>query len=134
MRQIMRRDMAPEAALRAALAAEGVPHFTNYARLPGKPDIWIPDLNVAIFVHGCFWHRHDCQAGRRMPKTNVEYWVPKLKRNEEHDAEKTAALLAIGIEVWTMWECQVRLGAPVILAHEARDRLSAFGTSRHSGA
>lgn len=126
VRRIMSRDTTPDAAMRAALAAEGVRFVANFAGLPGKPDIWIPELRVAIFVHGCFWHRHDCPDGRRLPKTNTEYWIPKLKDNEERDAKKVAELLAMGIDVWTMWECQLRLGAPVILAREAQDRLSSL--------
>jgi DNA mismatch endonuclease (patch repair protein) len=75
--------------------------------LPGKPDIVLPRLNTAVFVHGCFWHAHGCKIGRP-PKTRPEFWLPKLERNRIRDAENEAALIAQGWTVLTVWQCEIR--------------------------
>src|SRR6185503_11726704 len=78
--------------------------------LPGKPDIVLARRRKVIFVHGCFWHQHEraaCLDGRK-PKSNTDYWHPKLLRNVERDAQHVAALEAEGWQVLTVWECEVR--------------------------
>jgi len=75
--------------------------------LPGKPDLaWI-SRKLAVFVHGCFWHGHDCAEGIRKPKTNRDYWIPKIDRNQQRDAENIATLRAAGWEVAVVWECEI---------------------------
>lgn len=75
--------------------------------LPGKPDIaWI-GRRLAIFVHGCFWHGHDCAEGLRKPKSNRNYWLPKIERNQQRDVSNIAALSAMGWRVLVIWECEV---------------------------
>ena len=79
--------------------------------LPGRPDLIFPARRKVIFVHGCFWHGHDdpvCTVGRRQPKSNLDYWLPKLARNKARDADNTAALTRQGWSVMTLWECDLK--------------------------
>lgn len=73
--------------------------------LPGKPDVVLPRLRAAVFVHGCFWHGHDCKDGRR-PKSNTEYWNKKLDRNRVRDEEVRAKLAALGWRGFVIWGCE----------------------------
>lgn len=76
--------------------------------LPGKPDLTFPRLRKIIFVHGCFWHGHDCKRGDRHPKENADYWANKIKRNQERDAAAQTALHSMGWDVLVVWECQLK--------------------------
>jgi DNA mismatch endonuclease (patch repair protein) len=80
----------------------------NRADLPGKPDLVLPGRRLAIFVHGCFWHGHDCARGARTPKTNRDYWVAKIARNRQRDGAAREQLQARGWRVETIWECELR--------------------------
>ena len=73
--------------------------------LPGTPDIVLSKWKTAIYVHGCFWHGHDCCEGH-IPKTNRAYWMPKLKRNATRDAEHSAELRHLGWSQIVIWECE----------------------------
>jgi DNA mismatch endonuclease (patch repair protein) len=106
MRAVGSKGTAAELAVRAALRPLGLRMRYNVPYLPGKPDIAIHALKVAIFVHGCFWHGHGCKRGARTPKTNVEYWVAKVARNRARDRRTAAALRQAGWSVITVWECQ----------------------------
>ena len=75
--------------------------------LPGTPDIVFPSRRAALFVHGCYWHAHGCRIGQP-PKSNAGYWLPKLERNIERDAEKRAALEELGWRVSEVWQCQIK--------------------------
>jgi DNA mismatch endonuclease (patch repair protein) len=76
--------------------------------LPGKPDLaWI-GRKLAIFVHGCFWHGHDCAEGIRKPKTNQDYWIPKIIRNQQRDAQNIAVLRTADWNVFVIWECEIK--------------------------
>lgn len=76
--------------------------------LPGKPDIaWIR-RKLAIFVHGCFWHGHDCSEGSRKPKSNQDYWIPKIERNRKRDIENISALEERGWNILVIWECEIK--------------------------
>lgn len=108
MRQIRGRDTAPELAVRKLCREIG---FTGYRihrkELPGKPDIaWI-GRRLAVFVHGCFWHGHNCAEGIRKPKSNRDYWIPKIERNRQRDNENIAALRAMGWKIFVVWECGI---------------------------
>lgn len=108
MRQIRNRNTVPELAIRKLCREAG---FTGYRLhrkdLPGKPDLaWI-GRKRAIFVHGCFWHGHDCAEGIRKPKSNQNYWIPKIERNRQRDADNIAALAAAGWKVFVVWECEI---------------------------
>lgn len=76
--------------------------------IPGTPDMaWI-GRKVAIFIHGCFWHSHDCQEGLRKPKSNKQYWLNKIERNRKRDLEQKKELKAAGWRVLIIWECMIK--------------------------
>ena len=108
MRQVKGRDTAPELKVRRALTGLGARYRLHRADMPGKPDIVMPGRRLAIFVHGCFWHGHDCAKGSRVPKANRDYWVGKVARNVARDASSRAALEARGWRVETIWECEMK--------------------------
>lgn len=107
MRQIRSRDMKPEVAVRRIVHAMGYRYRLHRRDLPGKPDLVFGPRRAVIFVHGCFWHQHDCRDGHS-PRSNTAYWGEKLRRNAERDAAHVAALSAMGWRVLVIWECQVR--------------------------
>jgi len=108
MRRVKARDTKPEMQVRKLLRALG---HTGYRLdrkdLPGRPDIAYIGRRRAIFVHGCFWHGHDCKRGARVPKTNTEYWLAKIARNKARDAAAVNAMAALGWECLTIWECEL---------------------------
>lgn len=95
----------PELRVRRLLHGLGYRFRLHAADLPGKPDIVFLARRKVIFVHGCFWHGHDCARGARTPKTNRDYWVAKIARNRQRDARILSALDALGWRVLTVWEC-----------------------------
>lgn len=108
MRRVKGKDTSPELAVRKALTALGARYRLNRKNLPGSPDIVMPGRRLAVFVHGCFWHGHDCARGARVPKTNREYWTAKIARNVARDARAAAELAAAGWRVETIWECDLK--------------------------
>ena len=114
MRAVKSRDTAPERAVRAMLRTIAPGYRLNRADLPGKPDIVYGRLRLAIFVHGCFWHGHDCPRGARMPKANAEYWRAKIARNRARDEKTLIALAAMGWRAVVVYECELK--APEALA------------------
>ena len=108
MRQVKSKNTGPELRLRKALHALGLRYRLNVSALPGKPDLVFPKHRAVVFVHGCFWHGHDCKRGARTPKTNREYWVQKIARNKARDAKNKEALETLGWRVFTVWECQLK--------------------------
>ena len=110
MRRVKGRDTGPERAVRKMLWAVGYRYRLQRADLPGKPDIVFPGRRIALFVHGCFWHGHDCKRGARQPKTNAEYWRAKIARNQARDAETLDRLDNLGWRSIIVWECELRLG------------------------
>lgn len=106
MAAVRGKDTAPERAVRAALFSTGYRYRLHRRDLPGSPDIVLPRYCVAVFVHGCFWHGHDCLRGRR-PASNVEFWNTKLDRNLARDRANRTALEAAGWTVVTVWECSI---------------------------
>jgi DNA mismatch endonuclease (patch repair protein) len=120
MARVRGRDTGPELTVRRALRAEGLTGYRLHrGDLPGRPDVAFLGRRAAIFVHGCFWHGHDCPRGARAPKANAAFWAAKIARNRERDAAAFAALAAAGWRVLTVWECG--LGDPELGA-----RLAAF--------
>ena len=113
MRRVKGKDTSPELKVRAALRRLGVGYRLHRADLPGKPDIAMPGRKLALFVHGCFWHGHDCARGARMPKANRPYWEAKIARNRARDAEHRAALEAKGWRAVTLWECELKDAGPL---------------------
>lgn len=116
MARVKSRDTGPERAVRRMLWRLGGRYRLHGRDLPGKPDIVLPGRRLAVFVHGCFWHGHDCARGARVPKANRDYWLAKVGRNRARDAAVRAALQAAGWRVETVWECELK--APAAL--EAR--------------
>jgi DNA mismatch endonuclease (patch repair protein) len=108
MRRVKGRNTTPELKVRRALTALGARYRLHRADLPGKPDIVMPGRRLAIFVHGCFWHGHDCARGARVPKDNRDYWVGKVARNRARDERSRDALAALGWRVETIWECDLK--------------------------
>jgi DNA mismatch endonuclease (patch repair protein) len=108
MRRVKGKDTAPELKVRRLLRRLGVGYRLHRADLPGKPDIAMPGRKLALFVHGCFWHGHDCARGARTPKANRPYWEAKIGRNRARDAEHRAALEAMGWRAVTLWECELK--------------------------
>ena len=110
MRAVKARDTAPERAVRAAACAAGFArrYRLNGAHLPGKPDLVFTALGKVVFVHGCFWHGHDCKRGARAPKQNAAYWRAKIARNRARDAETLRTLKQHGLVALTIWECETR--------------------------
>jgi DNA mismatch endonuclease (patch repair protein) len=108
MRRVKGKDTSPELAVRKALTRLGARYRLHRKDLPGKPDIVLPGRRLALFVHGCFWHGHDCARGARVPKQNRDYWVGKVERNRARDAKSREALAALGWRVETIWECDIK--------------------------
>ncbi|MFZ1125724.1 MAG: very short patch repair endonuclease [Candidatus Baltobacteraceae bacterium] len=121
MRRVRRRDTAPELAVRHALSRLGVRYRLHRKDLPGKPDVYVGRLRLAIFVNGCFWHGHDCPRGKR-PSSNAEFWRAKINRNCERDAKVVRELAERGIESLTLWQCSLRHCDEVAAAVAARYR------------
>ena len=121
MRAVKSQDTAPERAVRQAARDAGYARrYRLNSTLPGKPDLAFSTLKKAVFVHGCFWHGHDCKRGARQPKDNAAYWREKIGRNVARDARVLSELKASGWRTLTIWECETKS------AEELRERLSAF--------
>lgn len=96
-----------EVLVRKGLHARGLRYRLGGAKLPGRPDIVLPKYRTVVFVHGCFWHGHECSL-YRLPKTRPEFWGDKIGRNRARDQRVTAELQATGWRVLTVWECSLR--------------------------
>lgn len=108
MRRVKGRDTSPELAARRMLRAAGIGYRLGGSGLPGKPDIVMKGRRTVVFVHGCFWHGHDCARGSRKPKQNADYWIAKLARNVARDRQTVAKLTNDGWRVVTVWECDLK--------------------------
>lgn len=107
MSGIRGRNTKPEILVRSLLHREGFRFRLHVRELPGKPDIVLPKYRAAIFVHGCFWHGHDCPL-YRLPGTRPDFWRNKIDRNRASDRRARDALLAAGWRVAVVWECALR--------------------------
>ena len=109
MSRIRSRDTKPEAAVRSLLHRMGFRFRVNSGNaLPGKPDVVLPAHKTVVFVHGCFWHRHEgCQFAYK-PKSRVEFWTEKFAGNVVRDARVVRKLRRQGWRVLTVWECEIR--------------------------
>ncbi len=110
MARIKGKHTGPEKAVRRIASSLGFRYRLHGAKLPGKPDLVFAGLRKAIFVHGCFWHRHAAKTCKlsRMPKSRVKYWREKLDGNRRRDARNRAALTRAGWKTLVVWECQLR--------------------------
>ncbi|MGA8028755.1 MAG: DNA mismatch endonuclease Vsr [Bryobacteraceae bacterium] len=109
MRAIRSKDMLPELRVRSLIHRLGYRFRLHRKDLPGKPDLVFAPRRKVVFVHGCFWHSHDC-AIAHVPKSNRDYWQPKLQRTTNRDKRNVEALQAKGWQVLVIWECEVRDG------------------------
>ena len=125
MAAIRSKDTKPEMIVRRGLWKRGFRYKLNHKRLPGHPDLVLRKYRTCIFVNGCFWHGHNvalpqmsdgrCQMGDviesseccKIPKTNREFWVAKIRRNKERDKEEQKKLAAMGWHCITVWECEL---------------------------
>jgi DNA mismatch endonuclease (patch repair protein) len=108
MSRIRSADTKPEVLLRSLLHRGGLRFRKNVSRLPGRPDIVLPRHNTAIFVHGCFWHRHEGCRYASNPASNEEFWKAKFARTVERDIANSAALEKLGWSVKHVWECELK--------------------------
>lgn len=107
MSGIRSHNTKPEKLVRSFLHRQGFRFRLHVRELPGKPDIVLPRYRAVIFVHGCFWHGHNCPVFR-MPKTREEFWSNKIARNQANDSKARESLLLAGWRVGTVWECALR--------------------------
>ena len=108
MRAVRGRDTTPELLVRRLLRSVAPGYRLHRKDIPGRPDVAYIGRRKAIFVHGCFWHGHDCARGARMPKANRPYWEAKIARNRARDAANLAALAERGWKALVVWECETK--------------------------
>jgi DNA mismatch endonuclease, patch repair protein len=115
MRQVRSERTAPEMKVRKIVRSLGRGYRLGGYGLPGKPDLVLTRDRKAIFVHGCFWHGHDCRRGARVPATNRDYWLAKVARNKARDAATTLQLQEAGWTPIIVWECELQQPEPIAL-------------------
>ncbi len=107
MSRIRSKDTVPEMTVRRLVHGMGFRYRLHQGHLPGKPDLVFPGRKKLIFVHGCFWHRHPKCS--RLPKSNQEFWVPKLEGNRQRDLRNQRNLRRLGWKILVVWECEIHL-------------------------
>lgn len=108
MGRVKGQNTRPEKLVRSLLHRMGYRFRIQRADLPGRPDIVLPKYHAVIFVHGCYWHRHDCPNGKRLPKTRLDFWLPKLEGNRLRDVKNQEKLVQMGWKVLILWECMLK--------------------------
>lgn len=108
MRAVKSKDTKPEMIVRRLVHSLGYRYRLHRRELPGKPDLVFGARRKVVFIHGCFWHGHDCKRGSRRPKTNINYWSRKISRNRERDANAQESLRRDGWAVLVIWECELK--------------------------
>ena len=107
MASVGQRNTGPEWIVRRLLHAHGFRYRLHDKKLPGKPDLVFHGRRKAVFVHGCFWHGHDCPKGQA-PKSRRDYWEPKLKANRERDEQVICKLKEMGWQSLVVWQCETK--------------------------
>ncbi len=110
MARVRNKDTTPELRVRRLVSTMGYRYRLHYKKVPGHPDLAFPGRRKAVFVHGCFWHRHpdpSCPLAR-LPKSRLDFWLPKLEGNRARDLRKEKQLRDLGWDVYIVWECQLR--------------------------
>jgi DNA mismatch endonuclease (patch repair protein) len=130
MASIKGKNTKPEMIVRRYMHRVGLRYRLHAKELPGTPDLVFRSRRIALFVHGCFWHRcPHCRVGRREILSNVNFWLPKLNRNELRDSQANNSLRSDGWKVLTVWECEVESSAVLgRIAAEIRKQLPTQGT------
>lgn len=130
--KVPQRGTAPELAVRRCVSSLGLRYTINNRDLPGSPDLANRTKRFAIFVHGCFWHRHPGCAKATVPKTNRAFWKAKFERNRARDRSALTALRARGYVAFVIWECEVADAAALVkrLRLQLRGRPTHIKTSR----
>ena len=108
MSRIKGKDTKPELIVRRYLHARGLRFRLHNKKLPGKPDLVFSKYKTVVFLHGCFWHKHDGCRYFVVPKTRTEWWLKKIDRNVEKDKENEKALRILGWKVLIIWECDLK--------------------------
>jgi DNA mismatch endonuclease (patch repair protein) len=108
MGRVKGKDTGPELKLRRLLTRMGLRYRLHRKDLPGAPDVVMAGRRTVVFMHGCFWHGHDCARGARMPKANAEYWQGKIGRNVARDARVLGELREAGWKALVVWECELK--------------------------
>ncbi|MGO4480306.1 very short patch repair endonuclease [Rhizobium sp. 2TAF27] len=109
MSRVRGKDTTPEMRVRRAAHALGFRYRLHRKDLPGKPDLCFPRKKIAIFVHGCFWHRHEGCRKASVPKSKLDFWLQKFATNIERDERVSDALATMGWTVHVIWECQTKV-------------------------
>ena len=122
MQNVKTKNTAPEMKLRSLLHKNGFRFRVNRKDLPGKPDIVLPKYRAVIFVHGCFWHGHDCPRGQR-PQTNADFWNQKIDRNVIRDKSDVSLLESLGWRVLIVWECEIKKKNEAVLLSRVKEFL-----------
>ncbi len=107
MSGIKEKNTKPEKIIRSLLHGAGFRFRLHVKKMPGKPDLVFPKYHAVIFVHGCFWHAHDCSLFR-LPGTNTLFWNDKIMGNKERDRKTESLLHELGWRIMTLWECSIR--------------------------
>ncbi len=107
MSKVRSKNTSPELAVRRLIFSLGYRYRLHAEYLPGKPDLAFPGRKKVIFVHGCFWHGHDCKRGG-VPATNKEFWLPKLEKNKVRDSETFSRFVDMGWKALVIWQCQLK--------------------------
>lgn len=132
MSKIRSTNTKPEIYIRSMLHKCGLRYRINYSAIEGRPDLFFPKYKTAVFVHGCYWHRHKNCSLAYVPKTNVDFWMKKLEGNRQHDERVLADLQKQGIRVLVIWECTIRkMRKDISLEKEVCDILYTFITERN---
>lgn len=107
MSRIRGKDTKPEIVLRSLMHRAGFRYRLHDKKLPGKPDLVLPKYRTAVFVNGCYWHRHEGCPKATTPKTNIDFWTKKFEETVDRDTRKNSELIESGWRVLTVWECEL---------------------------
>lgn len=107
MSKIAGKETTPEILIRRFLFSNGYRFRKNVKTLPGKPDIVMPKYKIIIFVHGCFWHKHNCKRGD-LPQDNANFWSEKINKNVERDNSNISKLKSAGWNIIVIWQCEIK--------------------------
>lgn len=106
MASVKGKDTSPELLVRKELHRRGFRYRLYPKDIPGKPDLVFPKFNAIIFIHGCFWHGHNCEKGK-LPKSNLSFWEEKIVKNKQRDRKNVVKLKKEGYKILTIWQCKI---------------------------